>query len=129
MTDWRTLPAGVELDRLVADRVMGWASYSYGDMPERSADGAIFDGEPLHGSGLVPFQPSTDIADAWRVVEAMRGLGFAVDICDVAISSTVPLWAVSFFPAGPDTEPPNEHSAPLAICRAALAALEDMGDE
>lgn len=48
-----TLKAGPELDRQIATEVMGWATSEY-----ENSDGTWLD-----------FRPSTDIADAWKVLE------------------------------------------------------------
>jgi hypothetical protein len=86
----------------------------------------------LPRKGQIPFgyfvneRYSTDIAAAWRVVQRMRVLGYR---------ATVQTWVNSvdvivLFYKPEDTYKPERHigvtddTAPLAICRAALAALE-----
>jgi hypothetical protein len=62
---------------------------------------------------------STNIAAAWQVVERVRALGFGVTISDGDE------WSVGIAPNNHDADVTVEFgdSAPLAICRAALAAV------
>lgn len=126
------LPAGPELDRIVAERVMGWrwrrsnvtgrrALYpADGPWPEwmtESASGAEEECRDHWAASLPPY--STDVAAAWMVVERVEpGLSH--------IGVTAPGWEVVIYRA-PDGGEPVEivesgPTAPLAICRAALAA-------
>lgn len=105
MTDPNTLPASRELDAQVAERVMGWKrnEFSAGlswDTPE----GYKMWEPSSYGSG---FRPSTDIRAAWEVVKKMGSM-----------TSEDP-------PSKPMREPWHYtvDDAPLAICRAALAAV------
>lgn len=74
--DLATMPAGEEIDRLVAEKVMGWLVH-----PRDTANYVL----PVWGEHFVKsyrfmastccsdrWAPSTKIADAWRVVEHMR---------------------------------------------------------
>lgn len=137
------LEAGRELDALVAVRVMGWGhthdiDYVEGDPWYSScrqcgetgaSGGAILDWEwgdaPLPGCPVPP-SFSTDIATAWRVVEKMRAAGYAtIHVscgCDIH-GVPVPGWYASFFQsAAIRGASATADTAPLAICRAALAA-------
>jgi hypothetical protein len=105
--------AGRELDTLVAEKVMGWRR------KEEPSD--IWCLSPpwvtRHGA-LVPFSQtpgySTEIDAAWQVIEAMQAY-----CCDFTLEKAGSAWYAEFIvgSAGADT-------APLAICLAALAAVE-----
>ena len=112
------LEAGRELDALVAAKVMGRAKFQPGKGPVAE--------HPLEELSLglyteripVP-RYSADIDAAWKVVERMRALGW-----HIVIDSRPGNWLVQFF-----STDGRKHSAasadlvPLAICRAAIAAL------
>lgn len=108
-----TRDAGRALDALVAEKVMGepvtWlpTALSHRD-PHQS--GEVFGAKGWH---RVPSY-STDIADAWLVVEKMRERGFVISATPNQQS-----WCATF---GADSV--WGETAPLAICRAALAAVE-----
>jgi len=113
------MEAGSELDALMAERVMGWY--------RRKRDGAWMRHSrpteqicPECGGGF--FHPSTDIAAALQVAEK--------------VASNLHLWAstrrdpsgvwevrfgTSFDPWGPWS---RDRNLPLAICRAALKAVQ-----
>lgn len=108
--------AGRELDAMIAERIMGWrwhevlavwSPYPYSTLAEtRSAS---------------EWCPSTDIAVAWEVLEVMHGRGFGIEVFRYGKSEGLEvLWFVDI--GGADTV--SAETAPLAICRAALAALE-----
>jgi hypothetical protein len=116
--------AGPALNAEVAERVMGldltWRRFSL--------DGLNRDLGPVRA---VPAY-STDLAAAWGVVEALRACGFEVEIG----SRTGGGWYASIVQSngwgyrcdecdGP-VDPPFAYAdtTPLAICRAALAALD-----
>lgn len=109
----RNMPAGREMDALVAERVMGWHKEETGIMP-RWADK---DGHFVHYvlddfDGNSGWFPSDDIAAAWEVVEKMNEK-FTVEIwredgdwhCSIA-------GVVAHAPA-----------APHVICRTAYLAV------
>lgn len=113
------LAAGRELDALVAERVMGWRSIgsdgisTFGDPPNDPLD--------LSGTGDGHFHVprySTDISAAWEVVEKAKDWRITIDGGEYHGDS----WGVKianndgYFYGFGDT-------APLAICRAALAAV------
>jgi len=122
------MPAGRELDALVVTQVLRWELFEDNSFstPKTIARTVIEDlfmwwNHPNVSSGDTPFSPSTNIADAWRVVEQEPALG---------------LWYVT-----QDWDDGNEkynagmlmdqcimadayaETAPLAICRSALLAV------
>ena len=113
------LPAGAEMDALVAERVMGWLRIGP-DEPYRfhKEMGGIIgpDGRPARfAAGEIPFDwfPSTRIADAWDVVEKLAGGLEEGDRFEVIrLGETV--WRAGF------TIFVTADTAQLAICRAAL---------
>jgi hypothetical protein len=120
------LPAGPELDRLVAEMVMGWqwgknridaGMDAFGDWREaHEVEGPI---RNPGGYFVRHWSPSTDIAHAWEVVERMSELGNPLRHLSDGRSR------IGYFFArfGDSTEGnwPAE-TAPLAICRAAIVA-------
>ena len=117
------LPAGRELDALIAEKVMGRVVTH----PEQSSPGYLLewsgDAYEVGGARTLPSY-STDIADAWEVVAKLetgrphrqvRLSGYNVDewFCDVAL----------FLGEDRGTVWGEGNSAPLAICRAALKAV------
>jgi len=118
--------AGPELDRLVAEEVMGW-HLALGDWNSEllrrsqvwlNESGAYMREAENSGIGGRPFKPSTDISAAWEVVERFRQHGgqplvywdadkqrWLAGMGDDFLSDTWSAW-----------------TAPLAICRAALKA-------
>lgn len=103
------LQAGREIDALVVERVMGWKVAK----PEAAALRFVTMGDTLHPNHVPHY--STDIAAAWEVVEALRAR-FVFEMYDREDGSYV----VKF-----GQEVKRADTAPLAICRAALAAVED----
>ena len=122
-----SMPAGREMDVLMAERVMGWTVkddcyYSNGEITPWMT--------PEHWGDYQGFRPSTDIAAAWEVMEKLcdlyQGLGkmflhqhpdgWEAGSCDLEVNSGE--WLVEESATG---------STPmLAICRAAL--LMTLGD-
>ena len=103
MMNYDDMPAGLELDALVAERVMGYVSTLLGY---------------TYGYKLVDVPPfSADIASAWKVVENIHARGLIIRVsngdgdsfdCDIL---------------GTEGHVSAE-TWPLAICRAALKAME-----
>lgn len=119
-TDWRNLPAGPELDCIILERVFGWE-------PKRNAmgDRIGWAGGPFGitqcsdvDTGRV--SPSRQIEAAWLVVEAMeaRGTRYCLNLRRAHPGGP---WKAYFAPYLRETE---ADTAPMAICLAALAALE-----
>lgn len=118
--------AGRKLDALVAERVMGLVPCT-GDC---HANG---DMRPCHAQpdspdqGAETRQYSTDIADAWLVVEAMAGRGYWARLTSPFTRGSA--YFAGFTPhdfTGWNGRPDHlggGDTMPLAICRAALAAV------
>jgi len=109
------LPAGRELDAIVAEKVMGMRVL-------RHADGSISEGgqgnERVRRDAKIPMY-STSIAAAWEVVEKLLSGGRSI-VMTCGIDS-LPTFFVRI---GDDPgEFVAENTAPLAICRAALKAV------
>jgi hypothetical protein len=110
---------GRELDALVAEKVMGW-----------KRDGMSWidtDGEIRYYEAS-KYEPSTSIAAAWEVVEAMRMRGFSLNLNQVIHADGSNEWyvQVQFFKNPKGYNPGGYEpaaAAPHAICLAALKAL------
>lgn len=126
-TEIDALPAGRELDALVAERVMGWTNIS-----TLSPQGRYFGARhfgwhetlrgsvPEHGRVALPSY-STDIAAGWEVVEKLVSLGW-----HFTITSLQGKWHAGLTKDIGDvreTAMGHESTVPLAICRAALKAV------
>ena len=123
MTDIDTLQAGPELDALVAEKVMGWAfadgCWNEPSGPRRAHPRSVYNHFPYY---------STDIAAAWEVIEKLPGPGIALfktynggwqartKVCNYPGSMHVIENDCCIFSDAP--------TAPLAICRAALKAVQ-----
>jgi hypothetical protein len=140
--DVLAMEADRALDALVAERVMGWeAVRPTGDEREIAniwADLAeprhhftrygVVDGKSVgyswwciegHDQYNPAWRPSTDIGQAWLVIEALRLKKFAVVIEDWGADG----WAVYFITAdGGSTRQVVATTLPLAVCQAALIA-------
>lgn len=116
MTD--KLPVGPELDAAIAVALFG-AKWTDSGKPGKSVPTLIFDGD---------IRVSTNIAAAWRVVEAMyvRGWRLWLDQEGATANANEIAWRVCFerhpYTIG-NTFESEGATAPEAICRAALAAL------
>lgn len=110
-----------DLDRQVAERVMGWKT--------REQEGHLMvENNPGCGDlAWTPhWEPSTSIADAWLVVEAMREKGWWM-YCELSDKGA---WVgYTTFGGISKGDPPGvlASTMPEAICRAALTALEATG--
>lgn len=144
MSDWRDLPAGPELDALVAERVLGWRWCLV--QPRFREPGEIGRGiilpfvqiEDLYGGGygatpvderpaqlwndwareLRGLQLSTTWAGAGLVAEAMDARGHTLVLYRLHARGT---WKAEFSSACCQ----EASTAPLAIARAALAAKSE----
>jgi hypothetical protein len=122
-TDWRALPAGTELDVLVATRVLGLA-YDRVDSAGTTYHEVRAPGQ-THATFLRPY--STNIRDAWAVVEHLQRHGCAVRLSNKTVDWA--WWAYVYSKDALFAEATcQEPTAPLAICRAALAAMETQTD-
>lgn len=139
------LPAGRELDALVAEKVMGEAVVEHGEEFLRNAEG-LWGSRPK----LTVLRPShrpnapdgmrrlklpaysTDIAAAWEVVERLLSRKMYPDL----VSSNYPVVWTCEVDSYSDPEAATDpwpvkacaDTAPLAICRAALAAVRARAD-
>jgi hypothetical protein len=110
------MKAGRELDALIAEKVMGWEYrdnfYSWGELVTPAHwikdNGWTTDKTPNY---------SESIADAWLVVEKLRGLG-TVDLMD----DDGKRWISLIIPKFKAHVRAQAETAPLAICKAALKA-------
>lgn len=111
-----TLKAGRELDVLIAEKIMGWPADDWRRIPSYS----------------------TSISDAWLVVEKMTERAFTGFAITVSRSEHFVGATAVFMPvtrAGSETElrygeqpvQARADTAPLAICKAALAAAGGVG--
>jgi hypothetical protein len=141
------MPAGREMDALIAEKVMGWI---YSDsweqlVPSGHADPPIWSDwewdieeltyvkHPINMMGGVsyrgdkPYIPeySTNISAAWKIVEKMINDGY--DIVDIWHENVVDVgWAMEWIKDGNGDNSIGSDTAPLAICKAALlTALDD----
>lgn len=115
------LEAGRQLNELIAGKLRGHASFRRGKGPV--AEHPLDELSMGMYAELMPAPPySTDIAAAWHIVDRMRAVGW-----EVVVDSRRGDWSVEFV-----SRDGMQHSAasadrlPLAICRAALAALDNM---
>jgi hypothetical protein len=109
-----------EIDHLIATKVMGWE-------PEEIEGSAYLSGYVLYKREEPPhipdyqFKPSTNIADAWQVVEKLIDEGYDINVYNHNKEFNVEI----------NIEEDDKHlwfygeadSAPLAICLAALKAV------
>ena len=138
-----SMPAGREMDALVAEQVMGWKIVQGSEWnPSREAMDQIpyephlvcwMDGtlnlyrpldNPVHGWSMQEdWYPSSDIAAAWMVVEKISLL-HNWDLCPIEWKSNYSIHTVCFVIYDSTTSYTGKGStAPLAICRAALKAV------
>lgn len=126
--DYDELKAGPDLDKLVAERVMGWhlVDINTGDVPYW----VWFDSNSHLQTEAVLWKPSEWISCAWQVVEKWIK-DFDIPGHDPFILMCNPkgLWECSFNVEwtweGPEMLDTivRADTAPLAICRAALKAV------
>ena len=97
-----------DINKRIAEQIIGWKTGSEFNM-------------------LRPFKPSTDIADAWLVVEKMREDGYMVDVStldDLEFEDYMcAVWSLD----GNDNTIVKDEKAPMAICLAALKVKEGEG--
>ena len=123
---------GPELDRLVAERVMGWRSLKeYILIGEGGpfVSGVYYDGKL--------WSPSIDIAAAWEVIRRCNELGWAFELTQVGLCPKVPpgeghgiLWAVRLVRlwGGPTRTVFLEGPLLPTVCKAALLAVAGRDD-
>lgn len=104
-----------EINRLIATKVMEWSVYKEKSGFEWYA--VVEDGKFKFIRSVVTFEPTTDIRDAWKVVDK-----FVND--DIYFEMVKPDKDGSFICLiGMLNEPTKADTAPLAICLAALKAV------
>ncbi len=129
------LPAGGDIDELVAEKVMGFRVYRNESMghhiayPDKESNKYWF--KPIGQLGtFCNWSPSTDIATAWEVVSATAKEPFAWYIESVNIKDKPVIWWVGYW-GGPTEEifmySAEDESLSLAICRAALLFTMGLG--
>ena len=130
------MPAGREMDALVAEKVMGWnhihdrAVRLMGLPPEAT----VMWGEDVCPHLLPILSYSTDIANAWRIVETLATEGYLTSVAwepgrDGRSYASVQMILDRNLIADLVLNNPREmdgrgRTAPLAICRAALKLME-----
>lgn len=129
------MPAGRELDALVAERVMGCKVRrrifdGVGGTPSEPESFTELSCQcptgPRHSSSGGTNYYSTDIAAAWEVVEKVRDLvpaeKFSVDWVSNNMTNK---WQAGWWGGGVPVLVCGEDTAPLAICRVALTAARE----
>ena len=115
------LIAGRELDALVAEKVMGFSEVMTHTELKPGKNFMLTEEGVVLDFSFERWLPSTDIAAAWEVVEKIKQPDIRVEI---ETPFGWPHWACRFY-RGPDVlGGSGGETAPLAICRAALAALD-----
>jgi len=120
------LEPGSELDRLVAERVMGWQESSDFAIEKETGDLLKIDLSDSIFKGLWKWSPSTDIAAAWEVVRKMLDSGWGCEIYspnNPYALENADKWFVVFAKSEQPDFRARALFAPLAICRAALLAV------
>jgi hypothetical protein len=113
------------MDALIAEKVMGWSSVG----PIRDSRGYVLytAGVDTGGGGLevIPHY-STGIASAWQVVESATSWPheFAIEQVATIDGSMRMEWRARFRDTGEPDDWSYAPTAPLAICLAALKAVE-----
>lgn len=118
----REMLAGREMDALIAERVMGWRL----KRQEPAADDVWYEREGVTIS-IHEWKPSTEISDAWKVIEHRRSQDWWQEIRSAG--GRTGNWIV----CTDNAEDPEASrltiwespTAPLAICRAALLSTID----
>lgn len=117
------MQAGRELDELIATKVMGWRKEIVYPPTELMPPYYIWV-NPMDSDNCLPkFNPSTNIADAWEVVEKMLEQGYDMRLDYLYAHETyICLFdkAIPYYSEGGE----YANTAPLAIC---LAALKTVG--
>ena len=115
MLDIDKMPAGPELDDLLAER-LGWRVIGY------CGDRAIWEDEDGNNVWNGPFRPSTGWAAAGEVQSHLSGTGLRM--CLIEFEH---FWQCAFHGIGSRGMWGKADAAKLAICRAAYKAVEKGG--
>lgn len=109
----RNMPAGREMDALVAEKL--------GIKPTEV--GYWLGPIERWPNGKEHFWPSSDIGDAWLVVEKMESEWFWFTLGNIVPGSDTIVYEAKFDGEHGESAYACEDTAPLAICRAALLAV------
>ncbi len=110
------MKAGSELDNFIAEKVMRW-HITTGEYSGKEYWNDENDYSPY---SVNDFRPSTNISVAWQVVEKIKiEHGYAVEILETKVRSYCTIKDFTYDISSADAE-----TAPLAICLAALKAVE-----
>lgn len=110
------MKAGRELDALVAEKVMGWKL-------SNATDGTEYWDNGKFCGGIWPkeWNPSTNIADAWNVVEKMKSKDYLFSLKNIVKGTFT--FSLTDWGGNCSTYAAEAETAPLAICLAALKAV------
>jgi hypothetical protein len=130
------MPAGREMDVLVAEKVMGWHLWDWEKGDLDCACGKTHYAPQDIGIGYYPrcaeepegyLSFSTDIAAAWELVEKWKSIDgqFLNIFWNVTQAGFPNYWTCGMWKSGwTQQDIGTADTAPLAICRAALKVLE-----
>lgn len=121
----RNLPAGREMDALVAQQLFGWM-FIASNFVHNLEYGTMIPPNGWKRDNFIPDECphySTDIAAAWEVVEKMRGMALAMTMGKGDDAYQCRIFDGRIAPEAYRVLVSAE-TAPLAICRAALLAME-----
>lgn len=122
--NYNEMTAGSELDRLVAELVMGWRIDTARDAWWGYERGMVGNDRPtVHPSN---WKPSTNIAHAWEVVEKMRERFSAVEVKSIDRTYACLIEENSGEVDEHYVASAEAPTAPLAVCRAALLATTSL---
>jgi hypothetical protein len=126
------MPAGKPINALMASKVIG-ANYW------RNGTTSDYDGEyPMYSDweedifyytdpeGGWLWIPSTDLPDAWDIIKKMSDKGFNMRLEVQGKNARVTFWSKRMTKWGPEPVSASADTVPLAICRAALLAVEGL---
>ncbi len=137
------LPAGPDLDRLIAEKVMGWKPtythvsgnlVSYGDRVITKSHATVIQSKEDGSAKRIDFQPSRDIEHAWEVVEQLQKPTQNLILFRTESGTWIAGWQEGDTDLGfCSANHFDDHvlhggeadTAPLAICRSALKAMPD----
>ena len=122
------------IDREVATELMGWTISDLGERPHSGNYHWIKPNTESDSPRFVTaygnsFYPSTNISDAWLVVEKMRVLGWSITLRENTDASrpiprnAIPEWWCMFWRGQYIKIEAEAETAPRAISKAALSAL------
>lgn len=121
------MEAGPELDRLVAEQIMGWEEgRNFSMWPEQGVHISVGDGIGFF------WRPSTDITAAWEVMTKLCELGMVPEVYGMWLTKKKNEWYIVLWYSVEDLTAAARAKAstlPLAICRAALLAMMRASDE